>query len=89
MNFAELFFIGIAFLFLMLVAAKLFSSPLRLAFKVIANTVIGLLSLIALDLFGPILGIHIAVTFFNALLVGILGLPGLILLVLMQWVFQV
>ncbi len=89
MNFVELFFIGIAFLFLMLVAAKLFSSPLRLALNVAANTAIGLLSLIALDLFGPVLGIHVAVTLFNALLVGILGLPGRILLVLMQWIFQV
>ena len=34
-----------------------------------------------------LLGLHIAVNLVNALIVGILGLPGLALLVLMQWVF--
>ena len=89
MSIAEQFFIAIVLLFLVLIASKLFSAPLRLALKVISNTALGLLALIALDLFSPLLGIHIAVNLINALIVGILGLPGLALLVLMQWVFLV
>ena len=61
--------------------------PLRLALKVAANTALGFLALIALDLFSPLLGLHIGVNLVNALVVGILGLPGLALLVLSQWVF--
>lgn len=87
MNIAEQFFIAIAVLFLALIAFKLFSAPLRLALRVGANTALGFLALIALDLFSPLLGLHIAVNLVNALIVGVLGLPGLALLVLMQWVF--
>jgi inhibitor of the pro-sigma K processing machinery len=56
---------------------------------VVVNTALGFLALIALDLCSPRLGLHIAVNLVNALIVGVLGLPGLALLVLMQWVFLV
>ena len=87
MNIAEQFLLAIALLFLALVLFKLFSAPLRLALKVAANTALGFLALIDLDLFSPLLGLHIGVNLVNALVVGILGLPGLALLVLSQWVF--
>jgi inhibitor of the pro-sigma K processing machinery len=89
LNIAEEFFLLIALLFLALIAFKLFSAPLKLALKVVVNTALGFLALIALDLCSPLLGLHIAVNLVNALIVGILGLPGLALLVLMQWVFLV
>ena len=89
MSIPEQFLIAIALLFLVLIIFKLFSAPLRLALKVGSNTVLGFLALIALDLFSPILGFHIGVNLINALIVGILGLPGLALLVLLQWVFLV
>lgn len=89
MNIAEQFFLIIALLFLALVLFKLFSTPLRLALKLGINTLLGFLALIALDLFSPILGLHIGVNWINALIVAILGLPGLALLILMQWVFLV
>ena len=89
MNIAEQFLIAIALLFLALILFKLFSTPMRLALKVGANTALGFLALVALDLFSPLLGLHIGVNLVNALIVGILGLPGLALLVLLQWVFLV
>ena len=89
MNIAEQFFLAIALLFVVLIAFKLFSTPLRLVLKVGMNTALGFLALIALDLFSPLLALHIGVNLINALIVGILGLPGLALLVLMQWVFLV
>lgn len=87
MSIPEQIFLIIALLFFLLAGIKLFSAPLRLAVKVALNTALGFLALVALDLFSPILGIHVAVTGLNALIVGVLGLPGLGLLILMQWVF--
>ena len=87
MSIPEQIFLIIALLFFLLAGIKLFSAPLRLAVKVALNTALGFLALVALDLFSPILGIHVAVTGLNALIVGVLGLPGLGLLSLMQWVF--
>lgn len=89
MTIPEQFFLIIALLFLLLVGVKLFSAPLRLAIKVGMNTLLGFLALVVLDLFSPLLGIHIAVSLVNALIIGVLGLPGLALLILMQWVFVV
>ena len=87
MSIPEQIFLIIALLFFLLAGIKLFSAPLRLAVKVALNTALGFLALVALDLFSPILGIHVAVTGLNALIVGVLVLPGLGLLILMQWVF--
>ena len=87
MSIPEQIFLIIALLFFLLAGIKLFSAPLRLAVKVALNTALGFLALVALDLFSPILGIHVAVTGLNALIVGVLGLPGPGLQTLMQWVF--
>lgn len=32
-------------------------------------------------------GVSLGVNFFNALVVGVLGVPGLVLLLLVQWAF--
>ena len=89
MSIPEQFLIAIAALFLALILFKLFTAPLRLALKVACNTALGFLALAALDLCSSVTGLHIGVNLINALLVGILGLPGLALLVLLQWVFLV
>lgn len=86
MNLAELFLLVIALLFLSLLVFKLFSTPLRMALKVIINSALGFFALIALDMLSPPSILHIGVNFVNALIVGILGLPGLVLLLLTSWV---
>ena len=87
MNIAELAFFLIALLFLFLVVFRLFSTPAKLTLKLLLNTSAGFLALIALDLLSPLLGFHLGVNLPNALIVGILGLPGFALLLLLQWVF--
>lgn len=81
--------IGTLLLGIVLVTAalRLFAAPLRLALKVAINAVLGLAALAAVDLAGGITGIHLGLNAVNALVVGVLGLPGLGLLVLLEWVF--
>lgn len=87
MNLAEIALFLIALLFLILVVFRLFSAPLKLTLKLLLNTAIGFFALILLDLFSPLLGLHLGVNLTNAFIVGLLGLPGFVLLLLMQWVF--
>ena len=76
--------IGIA----ILCAFVLFSVvPLKLAAKVLLNTALGFLALFLLGLTEPVTGFSLGLNFFNALTVGILGVPGLVLLVLLQMLF--
>lgn len=74
-------------LFLLVAVLRLFAAPLRLALRVLANTALGLLALFLLGLTEGVTGLSLGLNLFNALTVGILGLPGLVLLVLLQMLF--
>lgn len=66
---------------------RLFAAPLKLALKLILNTLLGFLALFLLSLTAPLTGFALGPNLFNALVIGILGVPGLVLLVLLQAVF--
>ena len=78
--------IGIAILcaFVLFSVVRLFAAPLRLAAKGLLNTALGFLALFLLGLTEPVTGFSLGLNFFNALTVGILGVPGLVLLVLLR-----
>lgn len=68
-------------------AARLFAAPLRLALRLLLSTLLGLAALLAVNLAGGITGVTLGLNLPNALVVGVLGVPGLALLLLLQWVF--
>lgn len=72
--------------FFLIALLRVFSAPLRLAMKLLANTLLGFLALWAVNLTAGITGIALGLNLWNALVVGVLGLPGFVLLVLVQWV---
>lgn len=65
---------------------KLFKAPLRLAFKVFLQTVLGFVFLILVNLSGAFTGIVLGVNLVNSLVLGLLGVPGFGLLLMMNWV---
>ena len=65
---------------------RVFSAPLKLALKLLANTLLGFLALWAVGMTAGVTGITLGLNLWNALVVGILGLPGFVLLLLVQWV---
>ncbi len=71
---------------LLAAAARAFSSPLKLALKAAVNTLLGLGGLLLLNATTAFTGLSLGLNLFNALIIGILGIPGLILLLLVQWV---
>ena len=81
-----LLMLGLGGLALLAIAARAFSAPLRLAAKAAINMVLGFATLLALNATSSITGVSLGLNFFNALIVGILGVPGLVLLLLVQWV---
>jgi len=60
----------------------IFRSSLKLIFKLLLHSLTGFLTLTVVNLLGSFLGVHIAVTLLSCLVAGILGLPGVILLLL-------
>ena len=77
----------LAALFLLGAAARLFRSPLRLVLQVLGNTLLGFGALLLLNLTSAVTGLSLGVNPLNALVIGVLGVPGLGLLVLLQWLF--
>ena len=82
----EKLFPAVAAALLLFVLIRIFSAPLRLAMKILCNTILGFGALWLVQLTAPWTGISLGVNLLNALIVGILGLPGLLLLILVQWV---
>lgn len=72
--------------FLIVALLRVFSTPLRLALRVLANTLMGFLALWAVNLTAAVTGISLGLNLWNALIIGVLGLPGFVLLLLVRWV---
>lgn len=52
--------------------------------KLVWNGIIGLIILFIFNIFGGILGLNIEPTFINALVAGVFGIPGIIVLLLLK-----
>ncbi len=72
--------------FFLIALLRVFSAPLKLALKLLANTFLGFLALWVVNATAAVTGIALGLNLWNALVIGILGLPGFVLLLLMQWI---
>lgn len=87
MGLTEKIAIGLLCAFVVLGVVQLFSTPLKLALKVLLNTLLGFAALFLLNLASGLTGFSLGLNLFNALVIGILGVPGLVLLALLKLVF--
>lgn len=69
------------------VLAKLFSAPLRLAVRLAVNTALAFALLGLLHATGLLARLSLGMNLFNALVIAVLGVPGVGLLVLLRTVF--
>ena len=60
------------------ILGKLIALPFRILWKLITNSIVGAIILWVINLFG----VGIKITFLKALIVGILGIPGVILVLI-------
>lgn len=67
--------------------AKILFAPLKVVLRLMLNSIFGAIVIICINLLEPFLHIHIAVNAVTALVLGILGVPGLCLLMLLKIVF--
>lgn len=72
--------------FFLIALLRVFSAPLKVAVKLLVNTLLGFLALWAVNLTAGLTGVALGVNLWNALVIGVLGLPGFVLLLLVQWV---
>ena len=77
---------GILAGFFLIALLRVFSTPLRLVLKLLVNTLLGFAALWVVQLTAGFTGITLGLNLWNALVVAILGVPGFVLLLLIQWV---
>ena len=66
---------------------RLFRKPIRWILKLLLNTAIGFAALFLLNFFGSAIGITLGLNWINALVIGVAGFPGLVLLLLIKYLF--
>ncbi len=70
-----------------IIVAKFLSWPLRSIIKLIINIAIGLLLILLVNIFGVNIGLHIPFNIVTAIIAGILGVPGVICLIILNYIF--
>ena len=68
---------------LLFIFGKLFLWPLKNILKLAVNSLIGGAAILLMNIIGAEIGIIIPLNMLNALIVGVLGLPGAILLIVL------
>lgn len=72
---------GICFLFIF---GRIFIVPIKKVLKLVINSVLGGISIFLINLVGANFGFHIGLNILTSILVGILGLPGVVCLVIIK-----
>lgn len=76
--------IFIACIAILVVFGKSFAWPIKLITKLIINSALGALLIFIINLVGTSFNFHIGLNVINSVIVGILGIPGGVLLILIK-----
>lgn len=86
MSLVEKSVLALVLLFLAASCAVLLRKPLKSVLRLAVNSAVGLGALWLLNATAHLTGVSLGLNLFNAVTIGVLGLPGLGLLLLVQWV---
>ncbi|MEA5060737.1 MAG: pro-sigmaK processing inhibitor BofA family protein [Candidatus Pelethousia sp.] len=75
------FAVGLAILWLV---CKLLMVPIKLIGRLVINAVVGALMLLVVNFVGGLIGLSIPITPISALITGVFGVPGVVLLLILQ-----
>ncbi len=81
------YLIFIACIIAVFIIAKILSWPFKLILKLIVNIILGGILLYVVNLAGALIGFTIPFNWITALIAGLLGVPGVVLLAIFQFIF--
>lgn len=71
----------ICFLFLF---GRIFILPLKSVLKLVLNSILGAIIIYIINLIGGLFAFHIGLNYVTAIFIGILGIPGAMLLIILK-----
>lgn len=86
MNTSSIFYYIIGILIL-LVFGRLLLWPIKKIFKLIVNGILGGILLFLFNIIGAYFGMSIEINPLTAIIVGLMGIPGLVLILIFQLIF--
>ena len=63
---------------------RIFIMPLKKILKLVFNSVLGGITIYIINLIGGSFGFHIGLNFFTSIVIGLLGLPGVVCLIIVK-----
>ncbi len=85
LNIILAFVFGLMVLYLL---ARILVYPMRVLTKAVGNSLVGAVLLIIFNLVGGLMGLSVSVNVVSALVVGFLGVPGLLTLLIIQGILS-
>jgi len=85
MLFISLFILGLAGFFLFSLFIKIIKGPIKLIFKLLINAALGFVALWLINFFGDPIGLSLGVNWINALIIGVFGFPGVVVLAILHF----
>lgn len=73
----------IVFLFIF---GRIFIVPLKNILKLVLNSILGGVLIFILNIIGATFQFHIGLNIITSIIIGILGVPGAILLIILKWI---
>ena len=77
--------IAVAVGLLLVLFFAIFKTSIKIAFKLLINAIVGFVLLFVFNALGSIIGVTLAVNWVNAIVAGVLGIPGIALLLILKW----
>lgn len=78
------YLIGLIILFFL---GKFFIVPMRIIIKLIFNSILGGIAILIINFIGNFLNFSIALNVFTAFIIGALGIPGVLLIIVLKNIF--
>ena len=75
----------IAWNFFLFIFGKIFIIPIKTILKLILNSILGGIIIYIINLIGVAFNFHIGLNIITAIFVGILGIPGAIILIILKF----
>lgn len=76
--------VAVGLFLLLALFLTILAKPIKWAMKLLINALVGFVILFIVNFFGGFIGLNITVGWISALVAGILGIPGVILLILVE-----
>jgi inhibitor of the pro-sigma K processing machinery len=85
----EIIFAYIFGIMMLFVVAKLLLVPIKIIWKLAINALVGGITLLLINIIGGFFGLYIKINIITALITGLFGVPGVVMILILQYILLI